>query len=135
MYNLFPFKGIEKVSFGMTRQNCRTVINSDFETFKRNDFAENSTDHFPGLNIFLQYDKNDICQAIEFASPNNLVYNGKNLFDLRFSELINFYSPVSKKHEIEGNISVTYYDLGFGASKTPGDDMIESVLIFSEKYW
>lgn len=134
-YNLLPFKGIGKISFGMNRHECRLLLNSNFRTFKRNDFAKNTTDYFPDLNFFIEFDENDICQAIEFSSYNYLIYEGRNLFDFNFAELINYYNLFSQNNEIEEDESVTFFDLGFGASKAAENDNIESIIVFSDKYW
>ena len=134
MYNLYPFKGIEIISFGMNRHDCRMAIGSEFKTFKRNDFVKNTTDYFPASNFSLEFDEDDICQAIELAH-NRLLYDGRNLFSYPFSELVKHYTSVSRKYEIEGNQYVTFFDLGFGVSRTAEGDGIESILAFSEKYW
>ena len=134
-HSFLPFRGIGNVLFGTSRIDCRRIINSEFETFNRNEFSKSTTDYFLALDIFLEFDENDICQAIEVASPNFLALDGRNLFDFDFKELVDYYSPLSKKYEIEEGQGVTFYDLGFAASGTADGDGIVSVLVFSDKYW
>ena len=42
---------------------------------------------------------------------------------------------IYQKKNIENDDAVTYYDLGFGASKKVSKDEIESITIFSKNYW
>jgi hypothetical protein len=134
-YELIPFKGIGIITFGMTRQQCRSALNSTHRTFKRNEFAKNFTDYFTDLKLFLEFDEDDICQGIELHSYSHLVYEGKHLFDFDFFEFKTYYSAFSKRYEIEQDVSVTFFDLGFGASKGSDNDSLETVTIFPEKYW
>lgn len=134
-YELNPFGGIGIISFGMNRQQCRSVLKSTFRTFKRNEFANNLTDYFPDLKLFIEFDKDDNCHGIELISYSHLVYKGKNLFDLSFFEIVKYYSLISTKLEIEDGVSVTFFDLGFGASKAFENDSLETITVFSKKYW
>ncbi|MBL6445374.1 hypothetical protein JMN32_03590 [Fulvivirga sp. 29W222] len=128
-----PFKGTKKISFGMTRHEIRELLDSKYITFLRNEFAENTSDYYEEKGFFIEYNSEDICDAIEFVG-GSLIYEGKDLLTLKFEDLNMMFGTLSKKKEIEDDIGVTFYDLGFGATRS-GDGSLESLIIFSETYW
>ena len=131
----YPFKGVETIEFGMTREKIRALLGSDYITFLRNEFSENTSDYYKDLNMFVQYNKDNICNALEFAAYNYLIHEGRNLFDFSYKQLTDRYGILSKEKNIEDEVGVTYYDLGFGASKKMFVDEIESIIVFSKEYW
>lgn len=133
--NVFePFKGINEISFGMERNEIRKVLGQEYQTFRRNEFAENTSDYYSTLNLFVEYDEYDVCEAIEFTNESNLYFEGSDILKMDYKELINHYGSRSKEMEVEEDISVTFYDLGFGATKSE-NGKIETIIIFSRTYW
>ena len=132
---LSPFVGVDNISFGSERNKLREIIESDYKIIKRNEYAENTSDYYEELGFFVEYSKDNICEAIEYTNTSNLFYDGQNLFALKFSALQNKYDSLSSNIELEDEIGVTYHDLGFGVSCEFGTDNIESIIVFSSSYW
>lgn len=132
---LRPFEGVDNISFGLKRNKLRTIIEGEYRVIKRNEYADNSSDYYEELGFFIEYSKDDICEAIEYTNTSSLYYNGINLFALKFSELQNKYQSLSSSIELEDEVGVTYHDLGFGVSFEFGTDNIESIIVFSNDYW
>lgn len=134
--NVFlPFEGIDNVRFGMDRLTVRKNINKPYKVFTRNEFASNTTDYFDDLGMFIEYDDNDLCEAIEFADSGSVFYGEMNLFDMGYRELRRHFDPSSSNKE-EDDAGVIYHDLGFGVSRSSDpDNAISTVILFSENYW
>jgi hypothetical protein len=133
--NIFtPFIGLHDIRFGMNRITIREILGNNYKTFRRG-AVENTTDFYDEKGIFVEYDLLDNCNAIEFVNTTNLTYDFKNLFEYSYSTLVDIFTNKSLKADIEENKSVTYLDLGFGASKIDNSDKIEAIIIFSKDYW
>ena len=134
MNNIFyPFIGSAQIEFGFSRKKVQEILGSNFKEFKRNVYAENTLDYYIELNMFIEYDKSNLCNAIEFSAPNNLMYNNQNLFDLTYLNLIAQFKNKSKKFS-QDEFGITFYDLGFGVFIIELDK-IETINIFSKDYW
>ena len=134
--NLFrPFKGMNNITFGLKREIVRKLIIGDFHTFLRNKFAENTTDYYRDLGLFINYNKDDECEAIEITSKGNLFFEKKNLFDYSVQDIREKFDSLSENMEEEAGNGVTYYDLGFGFSIDEEDHVIDWIIIFSQEYW
>lgn len=130
-----PFVGIDLISFGSDRNNIRDCLNQNYQEFLRNQFAENTSDFYKELGYFIEYNKENICNAIEFTNESNLYLNDDNLFDYDYDSLRRKFDHLSFDKEEEDGFGVTYYDLGFGVSKVYGQNKIETIIIFSKEYW
>lgn len=128
-----PFYGTDMIAFGEERNNIREKLNLEYKEYLENEFAENTTDYFESLGLFIEYDHNNKCNAMVFEET--LFYEGINLMDLSFSRLKEIYDIRSTQREVEEEIGITYYDLGFGANKVFSRDEIQTIIIFSRDYW
>jgi hypothetical protein len=133
--NLFiPFKGIQNISFGMHKDAIRKILGESYQSFRRGS-SESTTDFYKDKGLFLLYDKNDLCNAIEFANSSNLYIDSQNIFEFNYSKLVEIYSEKSLNKDVEDGKGVTFLDLGFGVTKIDNIDKIETIIIFSNDYW
>lgn len=137
--NLFiPFKGIQtngvQILFGMTRYEIHHLIGKPNQEFKRG-LSKTITDYYKDEGLFVLYDINYYCEAIEFANDSNLIINSKNVLEFGFSALVEEYGKKSIHMDIEDGKGVTFLDLGFGVSKIDNTDKIETIIVFSSNYW
>jgi len=134
--NIFhPFQGTGTIPFGMSREQVRAAVNSQYKEFRRNQFAMNTSDYYQTPGFFVEYDPENKCEAIEFTSESNLYYEDTDLLRLSYSSLRDRFDKVSKEKEEEAGIGVTYHDLGFGVTEATEGDGVETVIIFSKDYW
>jgi hypothetical protein len=129
------FIGTNKILFGDKRDIIRKKLDENCREIKRNEYAENTSDYFENLGFFVEYSKENICEAIEFTNQTSLYLDNQNLFLLKESAIRKKYDKISKKFEIEDEIGVTYYDVGFGFTVTFGTELLESIILFSKEYW
>ena len=130
-----PFEGIEIISFKEKRETIRNLLNNTHKEYKENEFAENTSDYFQNLNIFIEYDSDDRCNAIVFEKEAKVYFEGYNLLETSYSKLRKKYDSKSVSKNEEEEIGITYYDLGFGFNKVFGKDEIQTLIIFSKDYW
>ncbi|RUA32714.1 MAG: hypothetical protein DSY77_11515, partial [Bacteroidetes bacterium] len=115
--NFYPFRGIDKISFGERREDIRENICETYRSILRNEFAENTSDYYESLGFFVEYNSDNICNAIEFTNDSNLYFDGIDLLKKSYQEFVGQYDQISKNKDYESDIGVTFYDLGFGAMK------------------
>lgn len=133
-----PFSGIRinnlLITFGTQRDEIHSLIGKPDQEFKRG-LSSTITDFYKDKGLFILYDKNYYCEAIEFANDSNLFIGTINLLELSYSKLVEVYDEKSCKKEVEEGKGITFFDLGFGVSKTDNTDEIETVIVFSANYW
>lgn len=126
------FIGLGIIKFGLSRNAIRDILNEPFREFKRNEFAENTTDYYPSSMVFIEYDIDNNCNAIEIHKGADFIFNGTNIFSLSYKELLEVNKKTSANFE-EDDSGITFHDLGFGVSIH--DNEIETVVLFSKDYW
>jgi hypothetical protein len=129
-----PFNGIQKVKFGMLKNEINLNLGVPTRCFKRGN-SDFFTDFYNELGFLIEYNINlNVC-AIEFPNYSNIYFHENNLFDYKFNELIDKFILISKDYKIIDNHGVTFFDLGIGVGNVYNSDSIESILIFSKDYW
>ena len=130
--------GVGPILFGMTAEEVRSTLGCAFKEFKRTPISKTITDAFQSLGIFVCYNVDRKCNAIEMARPAQVVYAGHELlsdsFDKAF-ELIRGFDPEVVSRE-DG---LTSFALGIGlyASGCGKDRLlpVESVIVFQRGYY
>ena len=134
-HHLIPFQGSQEIRFGDRRADIRSRFGDNFQEFKRNPFAENTTDQNPEWGIFVEYNQDNKCEALEFSSDAAIFFKGLEIMKMNFDKLRKKFDPISEKMEEEADFSVTYYDLGFGMTRNFETDRVDSFILFSKDYW
>jgi hypothetical protein len=88
--------------------------------------------------MFVYYDQNNKCEAIEIASPGKVEYKGTNLMKLNYSEALTALSM--EDEEIEDDYDgFTSFKLGIGIyapeKLEKRNPKIERVIIFMKGYY
>lgn len=123
-----PYEGIEKISFGESRENVRKLL-GNFTEFKKSKFSKNTTDDFGFCHVFYTIDNK--VNAIELFSDSNICLNDKPLFTLNYSELKNFLSDSSIEEDDSG---AKFPKFGISVY-APDLNAIETILVYSKDYW
>jgi hypothetical protein len=84
---LKQFEGVGNILFGSKRTHLREIVEGTYKVIKRGEYAESTSDYYEELGFFIEYTKNNICEAIEFTSSSSLIYEGQDLFLLKYLEL------------------------------------------------
>ena len=121
-----PLKGIDEISFGISREEVRKYFGNNFEEFKKSKFSKNTTDDYGYCHIF--YDKDNKFEAIEFFDEVTIIIDDIIVFPNRI-EVIKKVSDDFEKDE-ESYISKEK-SIGIYAP----NDIMESILLGMKVYY
>jgi hypothetical protein len=93
---LKPLDGIGPLKLGLSRKAFHNSIGGKFETFPpakgRVDLPDTPlTDYFYDYDAKVEYDRHERTMFIEVGPKFPVVFEGQNLFDLSYQELISFF--------------------------------------------
>lgn len=121
-----PLKGIDGISFGISREEVRKYFGNNFEEFKKSKFSKNTTDDYGYCHIF--YDEDNKFEAIEFFDEVTIIIDDIIVFPNRI-EVIKKVSDDFEKDE-ESYISKEK-SIGIYAP----NDIMESILLGIKRYY
>src|SRR6201996_1411539 len=112
---IHPFRGVGSIEFGMTPEDVRDRMGTDFKTFKRTPQVVFPSDYFPSDGAFFYYNPSGLLEAIELAVPARPTISGLDLFNLPFGQVVTKLSALDNRveEEIDGaiahNLGVSVY--------------------------
>ena len=119
-------KGVDNIQFGDSRDKVRKEF-GEFTEFRKNKFSKNTTDDFKSFHVY--YNTENKVEAIEFFPESNLEFNGKKLFELKFSDFNFEDADIEKDAD-----SITFKTLGFSVY-SPSNSKVESIIVFGKDYY
>ena len=138
VYEIESYVGTEDILFGMLKEEIRDTIGSDFKEFKKANFALSHTDAFTGLGLHVHYDNEGKCEAIEFAYPSDVRFNGIKLLGNSFELVLNEIRKTDSNIEIDESGFISYKH-GIGIYVPTLKDIrhqeIQGVIIFRRGYY
>ncbi|WP_448112950.1 hypothetical protein [Mesorhizobium amorphae] len=136
-FDLKPGVGAGQMTFGMSPQDIRKVMDGEPVVFRRTPSDDFPCDFFSEAGVFCYYDKSGRLNAIEFAQPARPVYGGFAFVGMEFEPAKAALASLGKIEE-EPDSAIS---LGLGVSiysSLAKDDVaapVETVLIFQEGYY
>jgi hypothetical protein len=133
-----PYIGIGDLKLGMTQSQIRDTLKSNFESFTRNDYSEMPEDYFPEFGIYIQYKQPGLCDSILVVKPVNPIWRGKQLLNIGFSELAQWFSEVDPERELDDTGLISYkYGIGIYAPdyEEEPDSSPRSIIVFTRGYY
>lgn len=135
-YVFKPYGSIGKLKLGMTSEEIELIMGITPTKFKRVPTQKYDADKYP--EFFVYYKKGGGCQAIEFFSPAEIIFQNKNLFQLSFKENKDFFQEIDKNIIVD-NEGLTSLKYGIGlyapfAEETP-EEIPEGIIIFEKGYY
>lgn len=133
-----PHEGAGSIQFGMTRNDVCIRLHLAPRRFKRSPGAKNETDAFDDEGIYVEYDKSDICEAIEIARPAVPILLGRNILEEPFSDLRDWFLNIDLEAQVdEAGLTSPRFGVGLyapSAQKSPAEP-VEAVIIFCRGYY
>jgi hypothetical protein len=133
-----PYIGVGPILFGMTAEEVRSTLDCAYKEFKRGPFAKTITDSFQPIGVFVCYNVERKCNAIEMGRPAQPFYAGHELLSDSFekaSELMLGFDP----EVVFRDDGFTSFALGIGmyAPSCRKDRLlpVESVIAFQRGYY
>lgn len=80
MMTINPHEGVDAIRFGMRRNEVERALRVKPKRGRRNQFELSDHDFFEPLGMFVYYDREDRCNAIEFTGAATVSYEGFDLF-------------------------------------------------------
>ena len=80
MMTIHPHKGVGVIAFGMTRPEVAKAVGQVPRRARRNQYDMSDYDLFEKLGLFVYYDADDMCLAVEFTRDARVSYDGYELF-------------------------------------------------------
>ncbi|MER8885155.1 hypothetical protein NKH84_23040 [Mesorhizobium sp. M0902] len=137
-FKIIPFTGAGEIEFGMSPNQIRRRLGTNFRTFKRSIRDTFPCDYFENIGVFCYYSKSGKLNAVEFTSPAAPSLNGVRFlgtgFEIAKRALISLGQEIEE--EIDGAIALSlgvsiYAPLAKEDSMAP----VETVLIFQKGYY
>jgi hypothetical protein len=128
-FDVFPYKGALPLRFDMSQASIRSVVNVEYEPFRRTDEQVVPADFFPQLGLFVYYDETEMPEAFEFATGNvELFIKGKNVLNLDRDAVLSLDPDIDfDEWEFTSN--------RLGLSGTWGEEGMTSALVFRRGYY
>jgi hypothetical protein len=133
-----PYEGIGPIKLGMSRKEVRDILGGDFRSFKKTPYDEVTTDFFDEMGVHVHYKKEEVCEAVEVASPSLPTFQNKPLLGRPFGELRDWFVSIDAGAEIDES-GLTSYQLGIGlyapSAIDDADEPVEGVIVFERGYY
>ena len=137
-FEVVPPQGVRGIKFGSSVEKIRKQFGPGFESFKRSRDDAIPCDYYPKLGLFAYYKEPGELEALEFARPAHVIFDGMDLLKVSFNTVRNHLrSRDTGLEDDEGG--VTAYALGIGVWAPEKDEhplkRCESVIVFPEGYY
>lgn len=133
-----PNNGVGPISFGMTRDEVRTVLGGNVVELKKTPMSDTFTDAFNDHGIHIYYDSSYTCEAIEMALPADPIFSQKHMIGRPFSDLKSTITSQDSDVELD-ETGLLSFKLGIGLYvpdiEDSEDSLVESVIVFREGYY
>ena len=137
LYEIEPYVGVGPVTFGMSRQDVRRVLDSPVQDAARTDTGI-PTDFFRALGIFVYYRQPGVVEAVEFGGPTSPTFRNRDFLGHSYREIEDWIRSFDPDVALDP-AGLTTYEFGFGlyapsARKEP-DLPVEGVIAFQKGYY
>jgi hypothetical protein len=135
---IVPYQSVGPLSFGMAREEVRSIINSAYKVVKKTEQAEAPYDYFYELGIHVHYSKEGQCEFIELGAPSRPLFLEHELLGQPFHLVYAWLKTISQAMRLS-MAGVTSLDLGIslyvpGLKDNPRAP-VESISAFARGYW
>jgi hypothetical protein len=135
---IFPYKGVGDIVFGMEPEKARAKFVSEPKSFKRSPADQFPCDYFQAEGIFLYYDFGGHLEALEFCSPARPTLGGVELLKLTYGKAVSALGCLDDSVKISAD-GATAFGVGIGIYVPHAKDgekaSIESVIAFKLGYY
>jgi hypothetical protein len=135
-----PFESLGPVKFGATVDEVRTVLNSPWESFRKNVAVDKTTDAFDQLGFHVYYNEANQCEAIECFASATLSFQGQRLIGRSYQELRDWFKLIDPQIIIDSgglearSFGIAIYAPNFHEIDRP-TEIIEGAMIVDRGYF
>ncbi|MDO7887862.1 hypothetical protein [Hymenobacter cheonanensis] len=110
-WEIHSYEGAGQIVFGAAQESIRKLFDEKPNEFERG--GTELTDYFQAAGVFVIYDENRKCAAVEFTSPALVSWRGEQLFPVPLGEVLDFVREQDDELE-EDESGFTSHKNGFG---------------------
>lgn len=135
MYTIKPYQGFDDIKFGYTSTEIQEYMGIKPSKFKKSPYDINETDSYKDL--FVYYDAENKCEAIEFNNNSNLIFRNISFFGEKYVDVEKKFKQLDSKIEID-EVGFNSFKYGIGVyvpNKDEDEAKIESVIIYKKGYY
>jgi hypothetical protein len=134
-----PYIGVGNVLFGSTRNEVQKALYPAQATpFNRSREEQNTSDFYKSIGVFVYYNDQEKCEAIEFGDKMELEFEAFKIFKHSYIETERFFAQYDSELDLDDS-GFSSYKLGIGiyAPKCREDEncKIEGLIVFKEGYY
>ena len=137
-YEIIPYISFGDLKLGMHRSDIRKQFNETADSFLRSEDSLAPTDAFDSSGIYVNYDSNDLCEAIEAAEPAEPIFLDKSLLNLSYLDVLEWFKQMDPDIK-EDDAGFTSYKYGIGLyapdKEEEPDKPCEGVIAFKIGYY
>lgn len=135
MYEIKSYQGFGDIKFGDESGVIEKIMKVKPSKFKKSYYDISETDAYE--DFFVYYDKDGKCEAIEFNSNADVIFNNILFFGKKYIDVENAFKSIDSNIIIDG-VGFNSNKFGIGVYAPNKDDIaseIESVIIFRQGYY
>lgn len=133
-----PYIGVGPITFGMTAEEVRSILHCSYKEFKRTPMSKTTMDAFQPLGIFVCYDTDRKCNAVEMTQPAQPSYGVHELLGSSFAKVSELIRGLDLEVVLDA-AGLTSFALGIGLYadgwKKNSLQPVESVIGFQRGYY
>jgi hypothetical protein len=136
-WEIASYVGAEPIKFGQSRELVRQYFTEEAKSFLRSSEDTVLTDVFNEAGVFVYYDDNDLCQAIEFFEPAEVKWQKNLLLPKTYDQLLNVMRENDDQLDEDENGFISYKH-GIGAYKEDIDESqgpADTIICFQKDYY
>jgi hypothetical protein len=138
-WDILSHVGVGAVRFGQTREIVRRFFKEKPTEFFKAPDDPVKTDYFESDGVFIFYNANDTCEAVEFCKPAIVTWQNKQLLPLPLGELLDYMRSQDNNLDEEDTVSgFLSYKNGIGGYIEDIEELeepAETIICFRRGYY
>jgi hypothetical protein len=137
-FAIAPLCGAGPLKFGMTPNEVRGILGTNFQSFRKTPEAGFPCDYFSMEGVFAYYKVPGVLEAVEFADPSDPTLRGEHLVGANALGVKGMLEAINASLEIDSSGFVSHATgVGIYAPgwNDDGEQIVESVIAFEKGYY
>jgi hypothetical protein len=117
---IIPYVGFDIFKLGMHKSDINNILGEKYNHIKY-DYTTDLLDDYYEDGILIDYNEKEICISAHLSEISEGIYNGRNLFNVKYDEIWNIFSNETNAYIQENNL--LFLDTGIGFSFKEDDNV------------
>lgn len=129
---IVPFEKVGKLTFGLKREKVRELLGSNFKTFQKNLWSNQTTDDYSVFGFHLYYTDDNKLEFVEMFPPARPIFRGINLLQENVQNTLETLKRFDSGPKVD-ETGYIFHQIGIGLYIE--GDKLEAVSVFSKDYY